>query len=179
MLGDTYANQQKTDQAIEAYQTYLHSKPDDVAVRALLANVYEQKQDVMKAIVEYTKCLDLNPEHFFALNQLAWLYAERGKNLDEALAFAQKAVAIKPASGIIDTLGWVYYKRQEYAQAIAQFKLALLKDPFQPTIKYHLGLAYFQHGDRDLARQTFAEVLELSKNFEHAAEIQKLLDVGP
>jgi tetratricopeptide (TPR) repeat protein len=175
-LGDTYANQKKTEQALEAYQTYLYSQPDDALVRGLLANMYEQKPDVIRAIAEYKKCLDLDPEYFFALNQLAWIYAERGENLDDALTFAQKVVSIKPASSIIDTLGWVYYKRQEYAKAIEQFKLALLQDPFQPTIKYHLGLAYSQHGDRDLARQTFEEVLELSKNFEHAAEIRQLLD---
>ena len=87
--------------------------------------VYEQKEDTSSAIAEYKKGIDADPNNFLALNQLAWVYAEQGDHLDEALAFAQKAASLSASPGVVDTLGWVFYKRGEYAQAVEQFEQAL------------------------------------------------------
>ena len=177
--GDVYQAQKRTDKAITAYKLCLASNPDDIAVRVLLALMYAQKKDVSNATAEYQKCLASNPDNVVVLNQLAWMYADRGEQLDDALQYAQKAAALQPVPGVLDTLGWVFYQRGEYAQAIAQFQRALENAPFQATIKYHLGLAYQQNGDRASAQQTLTEVLELvkdAKDFEYAAEVRQLVE---
>ncbi|MBD3307666.1 tetratricopeptide repeat protein, partial [candidate division KSB3 bacterium] len=174
-MGDTYQQYQQFENAIHAYTTYLQSNPDDADVRIVLGLAYQQQGKKEQAIAEYQHALEIDPESPVALNQLAWLYAERKDQLDEALEFAQRAFEINTSPSIIDTLGWVLYQRGEYASAIEHFQQALQKSPFQPTITYHLALAHDENGDRKTANRLFAEVLELSKDFEEADEIRRRL----
>ena len=47
-----------------------------------------------------------------AANNLAWMFAETGENLDMALQLAQAATRRVPEQPEIqDTLGWIYYKK--------------------------------------------------------------------
>ena len=47
-----------------------------------------------------------------ALNFVAYGLALENRDLDVALEYAEKAVNLKPAPHILDTLGWVYYQRK-------------------------------------------------------------------
>ena len=56
----------------------------------------------------------------------------------------EKALAIKPDSGyIIDSLGWVYYQKGKFEDAIRHLQKAVSLLPNDPTIAEHLGDAYF------------------------------------
>ena len=47
-----------------------------------------------------------------AANNLAWMYAETGENLDMALQLAQAAARRLPnIPAIQDTLGWIHHKK--------------------------------------------------------------------
>jgi len=51
----------------------------------------------------------------------------------------------KPGSGyIIDSLGWVYYKKGLYKEAIASLEKAFSLVPKDPTVSEHLGDVYFE-----------------------------------
>ncbi len=175
MLGNMYRKQQHFDRAIIQYQTYLRNNPDDVVTLALLGMMYEKHGQVDNAIAEYQKVVEMDTKNPLVFNQLAWVYAEQETQLDEALELVQKAVSLSPSAGFIDTLGWVYYKRQEYFKAIEQFRRALEMAPFHPMITYHLGLAHYRSGDHEIAKQLFEQVLELSENFEHAEKVRKII----
>ena len=52
-------------------------------------------------------------------NDLGYLYAEQGKNLEKAEAMIRKAVADEPEnSAYLDSLGWVLFKRGKAKEAI-------------------------------------------------------------
>ena len=54
-----------------------------------------------------------------ALNYLGYSYADKGINLEEALALIQKALKLKPDNGyMIDSLGWVYFKMGKHEEAV-------------------------------------------------------------
>ena len=74
-----------------------------------------------------------------------------------------------------DTLGWVYYKKGLYDSAIAEFKASLAKAPENPTIMYHLGLAYAKKGETDKARAELERALRLGDKFDGAGEAKKAL----
>jgi len=58
-----------------------------------------------------------------ALNNLAYLYAERLNQLDKAYGLARKARALKPEDpASADTLGWILYKRADFEQALTLLK---------------------------------------------------------
>lgn len=62
-----------------------------------------------------------------ALNNLAWAYHEMGDRLEEAAAFCQRAMELRPASRAyyLDTLGSILLKQGRPAEAVAAFEAAL------------------------------------------------------
>lgn len=86
------------------------------------------------------RCIELDPEADQALNYLAYMWAERGINLDKALEYATRAVKLAPEEGAyLDTLGWVYYQRGEYGKALDFLKKAARRIPDDPVVCDHLG----------------------------------------
>ncbi len=78
-----------------------------------------------------------NPE---ALNYLAYMWTERGINLDIALEYVGHALELDPDNGaFIDTLGWIYYMKGNYGLALDHVENALFFMPGDPTIAEHLG----------------------------------------
>ncbi len=101
------------------------------------------------AIRTMTKILELDPQNASALNYIGYTYAEQGKNLDEALAFVAKAYAQRPNDGyVMDSLGWVYFKKGDIEKALALISKAHQKAPDEPTILEHLGDIYLKKNDR-------------------------------
>ena len=100
-----------------------------------------------------------DPSHAGASNDLAWLLAAKGQQLDVALALAEQAQRLDPRPDFADTLGWVHLQRGETDAAIASFERAVAGKPGDPTIRYHLGLALARKGDRDRALATLREAL--------------------
>jgi tetratricopeptide (TPR) repeat protein len=63
-------------------------------------------------------------------NDLAWLAANLDRDLDKALAHAQRAVELEPQSaGILDTLAEVQFRRGDRAEAVRLAKRCLEMDP--------------------------------------------------
>jgi uncharacterized protein HemY len=92
------------------------------------------------------------------------------------LKLAQSAKSQLPEEpSVMDTLGWVYYKKGLYDSAIGEFKASLSKAGENPTVAYHLGLAYHKKGEAEKARAELQRALELSGSFEGAEQARKLL----
>ncbi|HZL34303.1 MAG TPA: hypothetical protein VFC78_03270 [Tepidisphaeraceae bacterium] len=82
-----------------------------------------------------------NSGHEF--NEQAWLAAQCHRQLDKALACADRAVALEPTDvPIIDTLAEVHYQRGEYDAAIAAIKRCIALDP--DSIRNRRQLALFE-----------------------------------
>jgi tetratricopeptide (TPR) repeat protein len=110
--------------------------------------------------------LKLDPQAPVAANNLAWILAESGSNLDEALALARIAKDKLPNNtDVLDTMGWVYYKKGAYASATDLFKGVVVKDPKNPLYQYHLGLSYFQTKNTESARASLSEAIKLDPAF--------------
>jgi Tfp pilus assembly protein PilF len=49
------------------------------------------------------------------------------------------------------------------------------KNPNNPVIRYHLGMAYFKNGDKELAKKELAKALALDPKFTGADEARTTL----
>ncbi len=137
---------------------------------------YQRMGENKNAIKMYERLLSVSNNFVPALNNIAWLYAEEGKKFEDALSYAKKAVSLKPAdSQIIDTLGWVYLKKQQYNDAVKTFQKAVNLSPKDPILRYHLGFAYSKAGDKAKAKEELNNALKLSATFAGAEEAKKLL----
>lgn len=77
-------------------------------------------------------------------NSYAWSVVDTNKKpgakqLAKALAAARKAVKLDPNAAYIDTLGWVYFKQEDYTRAEIEIQRALQLKPGNKEMEEHLA----------------------------------------
>jgi spermidine synthase len=127
-----------------------------------LGGYYLNKGYVDSALVALRRAIDIDPNDSDSMNTLAWTLADEGGDLDEALRLAQRATQLDPSGANLDTLGWVYFKRGEYADAAKVLEDCVNEWGQDPEYLYHLGLAYSKQGRGDLAKSTLRRSAELA-----------------
>jgi tetratricopeptide (TPR) repeat protein len=114
------------------------------------------------------------PGHAGARNDLAWILAERGVELDLALELAEEAQRLDPSPDVLDTLGWVHFKRGELSAAVATLEQAVEARSTSPSIRYRLGIALRKAGDSDRAKEMLQAAIA-SGAFPEAADARREL----
>ena len=134
-----------------------------VDARALLSAYQQQNTgNWHQAAADYEQALHQGDQSGVAANNLAWIYAEHGLELDRALALAEMAVQQSPDSpSMLDTLGFVHLQRREYSQAVKLLETAqrltdnispeLDKQRLRAEIRKHLSTAYMCAGQTEAA----------------------------
>jgi tetratricopeptide (TPR) repeat protein len=163
-LARYYAATGRLQEAIDTYEAAVAVRPEAAQLYHLLGVLYELGGEKEKAITNYEAAIRRAPNLGEAKNNLAYLFADSGKNLDRALDLAQEAKALLPDSpNAADTLGWVLYQRGVPAAAISYLKEAeAATEPGSPTlgvVRYHLALAYERNGDSEEAVETLQRAL--------------------
>ncbi len=88
------------------------------------------------------------PRDSTALNNLAWMYSQCDRNLDQALTLAQRAVAVAPNSPVfLDTLAEVQFRSGLMKQALQTARECVRLDP--RDTHYRENLTRFRGGDLD------------------------------
>jgi tetratricopeptide (TPR) repeat protein len=174
-LGQLYYSQGKYSEAVGQFEKILNINPDDANIMYLLGSLYLDLNERDKAIRIFLNAIEADPNHDGSLNSLAYVYAEDGVKLDDALVMARKANDIDPENGAyLDSLGWIHYKRGEYEDALETLKQAdnYLKDP---VIYDHIGDVYYQMNDYPKAQEYWKSSLELLP--EQPDVLKKIQDV--
>lgn len=173
-LAALYIQAKQEDRAIAQYQKIINLRPDNAAPYTLIGILEDQRKNYDAAADNYRKALEKDPNAVIAANNLAWLYAITGKgNLDEAVRLAQSAVQKYPnVAGFVDTLGWVYYKKNLHAAAVEQLRKAVSLNEAQAratnsapsaAYHYHLAMALKERGDREESRRELQTAIRLSE----------------
>ena len=162
-------------EARAALTDWLVAHPDDVSVRLVLGQANQDAGDVDAAVAEYERVLAAASGSAVALNNLAWLYAQRGDT--RALEMAERAHAAAPESGeVTDTLGWLLVEQQDLERAVPLLRNAAAQSPDVPEIRYHLAVALARSGVNEEARNLLQTLLDSQTQFESKAQARELLD---
>src|ERR1039458_9780897 len=160
-LGETYRRLGATDAAIESLSRARHLLPDNPVVLGTLAMVLDGAGKKAEAEGAYRAALQADSENAITMNNLAFLIAENGGNLDEAFDLARRAVRLMPeASEMADTAGWIQLKRNAVDDALALFASALAKEPDNEGYRGHLLLALGDMADLTPALEEIASQLQ-------------------
>ena len=120
--------------------------------------------------------LKMEPDYPNALNFVGYLWAEKGIKLDEAETMIKKALSKKPNDGaIIDSLGWVYYKKGNYRLALAELLKANQLLPDDPTITEHVGDVYVSLKEYNKAFPYYEKSIQLEKDVNKKKVIEEKL----
>jgi tetratricopeptide (TPR) repeat protein len=136
------------------------------------AAVDDRRGDWQRALARAEEILAREPRNVEALNFAGFVAADHGHDLPRATKRLQAAMALSPGTGgIIDSLGWAYFKAGDLARADAFLEQAGRLEPADPEILSHLGDLYAQRQERDRALATYKRALTLSPNDRVAREL--------
>jgi tetratricopeptide (TPR) repeat protein len=142
----------EAEEAARAAEVLPGQPRDNEMVWFLLGAIYERQKLFDQAEVEFKKVLAVNPRNAPVLNYYGYMLGDLGQRLDEAQALVERALKEEPYNGAyLDSLGWIYFKQNKFADAEATTRKALERESHDATIHSHLGDIYAKTGRTDLA----------------------------
>jgi tetratricopeptide (TPR) repeat protein len=161
----------KTREAFELLDASLAAQPEQPELlyeSALLAEKLG-RHDVLETNLR--KLIRIKPDHAHAYNALGYSFAERNQRLAEAEQLITKALHLSPDDPfIIDSMGWVLYRKGDNAGALTHLQRAFSIRPV-PEIAAHLGEVLWVIGRRDEAKKTWQDAAKAHPDNEVLAEV--------
>lgn len=154
------------------------AKADEEAAQALLLEGQNTDLLVALALRErglgrtaaaedlFRRALKVDPHHPRAANNLAFLLAEQGQKLEEAVGLARRALLLEPTNPrVLDTLGYALFRQGRHEEAAATLERARQRARQQPIevqneIAFHLARAWLKMGQQARAREVLRGVLD-------------------
>lgn len=181
LLFSIYKAQDRLDEARRSFEEaeaagVLHS-----GARLLLGHIYLAQGDSAKALAMLERVVEDAPDLPGAKNDLAFLLADEGQDLDRALRLAEEAQqALSSDQRTADTVGYVYYRKGLHEAALQQFRYAIELAGESPgevpgTLHYHLGLTLQALGREEQAAQAFEQALAAESDFPKADDARRQL----
>ncbi len=164
------------DQALDQFYKVIKSFPDDKSVvqdaRFRVSAIYVEQEDFQKGEEILEEVLKDDPENTQANNDLGYLWADQGKNLDQAHDMIKLAMESEPENpAYLDSMGWVLFKKGDYKEAAEYLtKATEQKNGDDSTIFDHLGDALEKLGKHEEAQKNFQRALEIEQEKPHPSE---------
>lgn len=150
----------------------LPNSPDLIYDYAMTAERIQQF-DIMER--ELRQLILLKPEQAHPYNALGYSLADRNERLDEAKKLIEKALSLSPNDYfILDSMGWVQYRRGQIDQALDYLKRAYAVQS-DPEIAAHLGEVLWKKGQHEEALKTLESALHNHPDNELLLETSKKL----
>lgn len=173
--GWIYYHAHKFDEAIERMDKLIAEfpAPQPEMVRRIvrqaqssLSNIYVLKGELKKGEEILEGVYRDDPDDVTVNNDLGYLYADQGKNLEQAETMIRKALAAEPENGAyLDSMGWVLFKREKYSEALPYLEKAIKNSPGagDETLWEHLGDVHDRLKKPAEALDAWKHALELSQ----------------
>jgi len=150
-------------EAIGVARRVLKQRPTEVVAAAAYTTLVEALRaegnfkEANRALEDMLRDYSSNYAKSIAYYEKAYNLAEMDENLDEALESAQLALRYSPKElkqFPLAALGWVYFKRQDYINAVDFLSKSADLGPTATNLM-HLGMALLESGQKDRARAVF------------------------
>ena len=175
-IGETARRKGDLETAAAALRRASALLPDNPVVAGTLALVLDSAGKFPEAEAAYRATLKLDPENAVTLNNLGYLLAMHGGNLDEALHLARAAQQADPDSlDIRDTLAVVYTRRGELAASVPILVYLNGRDPANEGFRQHLATALEQKTSRSETEQQLVAALKADPSPENQQQVAELL----
>ena len=153
--------------------TEIEPKLTDAQLRLALA--YDLRGDFDLAIERYRAILAIERDNAVALNNLAYILAERKNDPKQALPLAEEAyVLTKQAAVVADTLGWIHHKLGNHGRALPYLERAARLSPLDPEVALHAAVVHAELGNMPQARTFLAAALKLDQKIAGRNDVKAL-----
>lgn len=163
----------KRQEAYDVLTRVLKDAPENRDVlyaRALIAEKLG-KLDVVES--DLRRILEKNPDDVGALNALGYTLADRTNRYDEAEQYLAQAIRLQPDEAvIIDSYGWLQFKRGKYQLALEYLRKAYDKQA-ENEIAAHIAEVLWVMGHEKEAREFIEPVLKKFPDDEYLLKFQE------
>ena len=175
-LAETQRRKGDVNTAIDTFRRASQAAPTDSRPLLQLAVLLDGTGFSFQQKTAYEQVLRIEPDQPVALNNLAFIKAEEGTDLDEVLTMVQRARQKMPNSvDILDTLGWIYIKKNLADDAVRTLRELNQAEPSRASFHLHYGMALLQKGDRPSARRELESAMKFNPSKDEAGKIRELL----
>jgi tetratricopeptide (TPR) repeat protein len=162
------------------------SNSDRAMAHDIIGSTYYFERKYKEAEDNYRSAIKEDPGYVWPANNLAYLFAVMGTNLEEALKLVEPVFLRDLASYgefgeavLLDTRGWIYYRMDKYQQAEADLTRAVekfdegkswsrMQKKSWSEMHYHVGELYRVNKKDSLAREQFLRAIQLDEGNEMA-----------
>ena len=160
-LARFYVEQNNLDLALTTLQKGIGSNPGDSGLRFELGSIHEVRGELDQATQEYTKTLELNPDHLQAMDNLASNLLDMNVKVEKAREYATILYQQWPDDPYIeDLMGWAFYRTGDLKNANIKLSSAAAKMTESGRADYHLGLTLKDMGDTRSAKSRITSAIE-------------------
>ena len=166
----------KTDEAVTVLEGWLANNGRDLESQAMLGLFLQRVGRADEAVAMYEGVIEAAPtKNPLLLNNLAWLYQQKGDARAEAVA--KEAYELAPGRPeIADTYGWILFNNGQKEEGLNILQQAYLAFPTQTEIGWHVAVALEGLGRNEESAQILRKILREAPNSEQAADARALLD---
>jgi cellulose synthase operon protein C len=173
-IATAMARNNQPDQAWQELNDWVSKNPDDVAALQALTELEISSRRFDDAETHLKLLLTKKPHDPVALNNLAWVYQQKGN--PEAKSLALQAYILLPGTQTADTLGWILTEGGDPKSGLPLLRQAMLAAPADFRIRYHFAVALNKSGDVDEAVRQLNQVIAAKGNFKEKTDAQALLE---
>ncbi|MDE2335244.1 MAG: PEP-CTERM system TPR-repeat protein PrsT [Rhodospirillales bacterium] len=158
----------------ETLRAWLSAHPQDVPAMLALGSLDLTQKNLAEAQTMFEQATAKGARDALALNNLAWIYQQKGD--PRAVATAQQAYLLDPAPPIADTLGWILVGDGQADKALPLLRMASAAATGDPAIVYHYAVALAKTGSKTEAASVLKSLLAHQQAFADRAAAQKLYE---
>jgi len=127
------------DKRFRILQQIAEKYPKEKRVHYYMGFYYEGKNMLDRALEEYNKALELDPNYGYAINQSAYLYSELGQ-FEKAIQYLERYASLLPGeANPVDSIAEMYFRMGKLDEAVLKYKEAL---EIRPDFGSDMRIAY-------------------------------------
>ncbi len=147
----------KYEEAFGAINETLAYLPENIELMYARALVAAELNELQTAEDDLRFIIGKDPSHANALNALGYTLADQTNRYQEAKELILQALELRPNQAhILDSMGWVFYRLDEFEQAVDFLQRAYDKAP-EVEVAAHLGEVLWEKGEEERARIVWLE----------------------
>jgi tetratricopeptide (TPR) repeat protein len=163
---DVLMKAQRYNQGMTLLNDALKKYPDQANLLYTRSIFYEKMGNLVLMEADLRLLLAQDPNNIAALNALGYSLANLTTRYDEAHALVARALALRPDdAAILDSMGWVEYRRGNLTEALTYLEKAYKTFP-DPEVAAHLGEILWQ-----LDRKSDAQKIWNTSQKEHPDDV--------
>ena len=152
-------NTEQPDLALEVLNATLKAPPNQEQADLLYTRgmLYEQQGEHRLFEQDMRALLALDENNVNALNALGYVWTTQNIHLEQAQMYLEKAYRLDPENpAIADSLGWLYFKQQNYGRALTLLGYSYSRLP-EAEVAAHLGEVLWAIGQKEQAMTIFKQ----------------------